>query len=522
MASPQFINRLQLSVRKHQLIIILLLIQILVGIFTFQEYGLSWDEPYFYDYANQVPIAYSSEAWFNPHFDFNQIYGVSAEDHKFYGPAYLLLARPIQQLIQLSGADFASAWHLVNFFCFTLGILIFYLFCIRWLSPSASFAASVFLSVQPLLFGHAFINPKDIPFMVFFMASVFSGIRVVDLLNTENGKTPWGNLLVASIVLGLTAAIRVIGPLAGILVILYALPNLNKKQLAPFVVYAITAMLVMFIFWPYLWQNPLDRLFEVLRHMSNNPTELGVLFAGQVFRANQMPGSYFPTMLALTLTEPTWIFIMAGWLRLAWLARGNLINQKLLVIFSLWFGLLFFYIVLSRPAVYDGIRHFLFILPPLFVFVGFAFEWLLNKLPRFFFGGILLACLLPGLIGIWSLFPYPYAYYNQFTGGTQGAYHVYETDYWLTCYKEAITWLRNNRPAATIYIQREFEVANYYADGLTILPLSGQETFNAGDLILFSTRANLDKRSTLRGLPTLKSFGREGAVFCLIKEYVKP
>jgi hypothetical protein len=118
------------------------------------------------------------------------------------------------------------------------------------------------------------------------------------------------------------------------------------------------------------------------------------------------------------------------------------------------------------------------------------------------------------------LHPYEYTYYNTFVGGTGGAYRSYETDYWLTCYKESLEWLRANEPGKTIHIQREFPLAAYYGQGLTLkdLGLETETDILPGDLLLFSTRADLDIRSIYRKLPVIQTVGRAGADFCLIKQ----
>ena len=107
-------------------------------------------------------------------------YGSSGDDHKTRGPAYLFLARGPVYLLEALGSDWASAWHLVNFLCFQLGVYFLYRLSTRWIRPSAALAASALFSWQPLLWGHAFINPKDPPFLVFFLASVCLGFEMVD------------------------------------------------------------------------------------------------------------------------------------------------------------------------------------------------------------------------------------------------------------------------------------------------------------------------------------------------------
>src|SRR5512138_1401072 len=167
-------------------IFLLLTINILVGLFVFRDYGFSWDEPLFYDYGKALGYAYSPQQWFSGHFDLNKSYGASGDDHKTRGPAYLLLARQPVYLLQALGLDEASAWHLINFLFFQLGIYFIYRLAVRWMKPSAALAAAALFSWQPVLWEHAFINPKDPPFLVFFLASVCLGFEMVDRLVDES------------------------------------------------------------------------------------------------------------------------------------------------------------------------------------------------------------------------------------------------------------------------------------------------------------------------------------------------
>src|ERR1044071_8911542 len=181
-------------------IVILIAVNILIGVFVFRDYGLTWDEPYFYSYGDALGYAYNPVNWFSGHFDLNNSYGISGDDHKTRGPAYLFLARNFVYGLEALGSDSASAWHLVNFLFFQLGIYFLYRLARRWLQTPAAFAITLLFSTQPLLWGHAFINPKDPPFLTFFLASVCLGFemvdRIVDETKTQKQKT-WSVLLAA-------------------------------------------------------------------------------------------------------------------------------------------------------------------------------------------------------------------------------------------------------------------------------------------------------------------------------------
>src|ERR1051326_3126678 len=137
-------------------IVILIAVNILIGVFVFRDYGLTWDEPYFYSYGDALGYAYTPTNWFSGHFDLNNSYGISGDDHKTRGPAYLFLARSFVYGLETLGSDSSSAWHLINFLFFQLGIYFLYRLARRWLQPSSAFATTLLFSTQPLLWGHAF------------------------------------------------------------------------------------------------------------------------------------------------------------------------------------------------------------------------------------------------------------------------------------------------------------------------------------------------------------------------------
>ena len=285
-------------------------------------------------------------------------------------------------------------------------------------------AQLLLFSTQPLFWGHAFINPKDIPFMAFFLASVSLGLYMVDsvlLLSFGNGeirsalvptfRTEWdvsvlkakkgaiaflvvfvlslmgivtglsmrfvaavvtyiyqtdrqsilgawfakvapnaGHLavsnyihkaqvlftyaeiiyillciligiwifsrvfplvyrelveiyfipyikgvllnplvLTAGFILGVATSIRVMGPLAGGIVILYGLYKSWRKSILFIPPYILIAGFATYLTWPYLWGNAVNRFIESLITMSNYPIEGVLSFRGQAGRLSKPP-----------------------------------------------------------------------------------------------------------------------------------------------------------------------------------------------------------------------------------------
>lgn len=522
-------------------ILILLAVNILIGFFIFRDYGLAWDEPYFYSYGDALGYAYSPANWFSGNFDLNNSYGVSGTDHKTRGPAYLFLARNIVYGLEKLGSDSASAWHLVNFLYFQFGVYLLYRISKRWVKPSAALATAAIFSTQPLLWGHAFINPKDPPFLTFFLASVCFGFEMVDKLveSSNTDKSKIASTIFPAVLLGIATSIRVLGPLAGVLVFVYFIIRLIQNQkirtsFTPwllFGLYTALTILVMFATWPYLWESPFANFIHVFQFMSDNPTQLAVLFSGEIYRAGELPHRYLPFFLGTTLTEPIWFLFFAGLVIGYWKKTTKQNTEpgyftSLTLIFA-WFAIMVAYVLLRRPGMYDGFRHFLFILPPVFIFIGFAFEFLFEKINHQIFttnnwlrAGIAIVLIMPGVFGILQLHPYEYTYYNSFVGGTSGAFRSYETDYWLTCYKEAVEQLNAMTSASVVlFVKREAYIAAPYANGnVTVRDLRGAAgQVQAGDYALVNTRTNED-RTIFQNAPIVIEIARSNATFCIIRQ----
>src|SRR5262249_36579604 len=82
--------------------------------------------------------------------------------------------------------------------------------------------------------------------------------------------------------------------------------------------------------------------------------------------------------------------------------------------------------VALRPAMYNGIRHFVFVAPAIAVVGGLAGTRLIERLaqwrPAAAIAGalIVVGCALP-VVAMVQLHPYEYTYFNRIEGGVRGA-----------------------------------------------------------------------------------------------------
>jgi len=508
--------------RKKSPILILLAISLLVGAFTFQDYGMAWDEYLYYGYADAIGYAYSIPAHLSPDFDLDRAYGPSVGDHQNHGPGYILFARlGVYALQTLTGIERIPLWHLVNFVTFLIGAYFVYKISLRWLSPYSALAATALYLTQPVLWGHAFINPKDTPFATTFIAAVYFGLRMVNRFSSSDFelRKDWPVMMITAVLIGLATNQRMTGPLLAVMLFLYALLLRQKKSLLWFIPVGFVAIITTYVTWPYLWDSPVATFIEVLKLMTSYSTTPNVLFMGDLYRSYELPQRYLPWLLGITLTEPVWPLFFVGSVSAIIQVYKKRLEWRSLSILVFWFAFMFLYVVILRPATYDNYRHFLFILPPIFIIGGFVFEEILKRDPRkLIYALFVIATLVPGVVAGIRLHPYQYTYYNTIVGGTGGAAGQYETDYWLTCYKDAVEELAaSTDESVDLYVRREFYIAQYYAPENVNVYDFARKAVQPGNYVLWSARAEPGVQALSEENFYSLTVEREGAIFCAIQ-----
>jgi hypothetical protein len=165
-----------------------------------------------------------------------------------------------------------------------------------------------------------------------------------------------------------------------------------------------------------------------------------------------MPWSYLPTLFALQLPEILLGLLLAAITgTLMSLSRSDVSARRktIFLMLTLAATLPLVIAMVKRPALYNGIRHFIFVIPPMAVLAGAAFAWGVNWLRQnhrswqpvamaiFCFG-----LLLP-LGEMIRLHPYQYTHFNHIAGTVRGADDLFMLDYWGLALKQASDGLRD-------------------------------------------------------------------------------
>ena len=159
---------------KTREITLLLIVGIGVGLFLGRDYGLSWDEHFHKVYAEHTLETFLGQ----------RAPGDTLTDLRYYGPAFsvpwLILRNLLTDLVP--GLSSADAGHIVYWLAFLPAPLLIYALGLRHVDRRAALAGALLFASQPLIFGHAFVNPKDTPFMTAFLVAVWAGFLASDEL----------------------------------------------------------------------------------------------------------------------------------------------------------------------------------------------------------------------------------------------------------------------------------------------------------------------------------------------------
>lgn len=162
------------NIKIHPEVIFLLVAGVAIGLFLAGDYGLTWDE-----YSNEVYAEDTIEMYLG-----QRVPGQTFRNKSRYGPAFVVSWLVIRNLLVkiAPSLTYTEAGRLVYWLAFIPAPIMIYDLARRIASRRAATASALLLATQPLIFAHAFTNPKDTPFMTAMIGSVWTGLWASDLL----------------------------------------------------------------------------------------------------------------------------------------------------------------------------------------------------------------------------------------------------------------------------------------------------------------------------------------------------
>ena len=168
---------------KYLWVLLILTLLLAIGVIIVPHYGQSVDE------------------WRNAHFGelFLQLYDRgkifrNPEIDYYNGPFYFMVNTVTSRIFTIIFPSWllTDGRHFTNFLTFLLGGFFIFDLGVRFIGKRGALLSLLIYLSQPLLFGHAFVNQKDIPMMTFFLATIVLGMRAIDAWRSLDPKVSKG------------------------------------------------------------------------------------------------------------------------------------------------------------------------------------------------------------------------------------------------------------------------------------------------------------------------------------------
>ena len=416
--------------------LIFLLVYLITGIYLSLNTGISHDE-----YHEQLNWEINLNAVKN-FYETGTYQNLLEYKDRYHGIGFHFLSQPFQYLAKdflLNYSDINEygsiliSKHLVIFILFFISGLFFYKICLIFFNDKYFALISLFLFLMyPYFLGHSLINPKDIPFLSFWIISTYIVCKIINKL-CKNEEIPTKYIIYLSISTSLLISIRIVGLLILLQFIIFIITyseiknkifsNLLKKNIINLSVFIFTLIIFTYILNPIFWHDPRE-IVNSLKWMSKYQQDVSTLTLGEYMKALNLPASYYFIWLFFKLP----IVIIFGFILFPFVEKKlfkNNLNKILSysMIFTCLAILLLF--ILFDIAIYNEIRHVMFLIPLIFL-VSLSNLYLLSK-KFFYFSGVLVIVFF--ITENISINPYQYTWMNSFSK----LYKInknFEVDYW--------------------------------------------------------------------------------------------
>jgi len=351
--------------------------------------------------------------------------------------------------------------HTAIFLLFFASSVVFYLLCARHFKNRLfGLLGAVFLVVCPRIFAASFYNPKDIPFLSFFIFAVYTLILYLDRKTFP--------LMVAHV---LTTVILINMHLSGAFILLLTLifmcRDLRRKsttfsEAGLFLAYLLLVSFITAFFCPYIFKNP-AALFSNQVHAQLTVAGAehfiyndAMLFLGKHLDPSITPWNYNLVWMAVTIPVAYLVLFVIG---LFFLFRDIILSPRQFfmnrtedIIFLSWFFVPLIVPVILRSALYDGWRHHFFIYPAFILIALTGVKGLLEFVSSRPSGAqrssalnflvfIIALSIAVSLSAMMRYHPYQNVYFNCLIGGIKGAEQKFDLDYWGLSYTKGFEFI---------------------------------------------------------------------------------
>jgi hypothetical protein len=445
-----------------------LLALVVAVLFTFKDYAISNDEGVQHHYGELIIAYYRSGLTFRDVFTFQNLY--------LYGGLFDIIAVALAHFAPLDPYDLR---HILCAMTGIGGIAASAATARLMAGPRAGLIAAVALSLCGAWYGAMFNDTKDIPFAAAMMGATLFLVRLARALPAPRGLDVAAFGLFAGAALGVRSLGLLMFVYLALAIILHmpwreggrACAHLAGRSALRTFPALVLAYLIMILVWPWAALSPLNPIRGLLA-FSEFHYSIRTMFAGQTYEMANVPRIYVPGYLLIRV--PLITLAGASLAAISLLLRpfqriGTQRCRDIAIMSLAVFVPLACQVALRGPA-FTGMRHFLFVLPPIAALAGVGFSQFLKAIKsqgrRLASGAtvaVIVACFLWDGTLLVRLHPYESLSYNALVGGLEGAFRRYDMDYWFNSMPEAIhlleTYLRTKKPLDDTEPLKDYSVA---------------------------------------------------------------
>src|SRR6185437_16176297 len=353
---------------------------VVLALWTFRDYAISNDEGVQHHYGELILNYYASGFRDRSVFSFENLY--------LYGGLFDVIAVSLSHLVPLDPYD------LRHILCALIGIAGIGATAATARSiagPRAGLLAAIGLSVCGAWYGTMFNHTKDIPFAVAMMGATLVLIRIARRLPSPRLR----DVAVFGVLTGAALGMRVLGLIlfvyVGLAIALY-LPAANDaraqgrprwrlaaESLMRLLPALVPAYLIMIFAWPWAALAPLNPVRGLVA-FSEFHYSIRTIFAGQAYDMADVPRLYVPVYFLIRL--PLLMLFGAAVAMLSALPRPGatditLSQRRDIGLLSLAVMFPIGCQVIGHGPAFTGLRHFLFVIPPLAALAGIGLDRML-------------------------------------------------------------------------------------------------------------------------------------------------
>jgi hypothetical protein len=411
---------------------------------TFRDYAVSNDEWVQHRYGELILSYYASGFTDDAVFHFENLY--------LYGGLFDVVSILLERVLPF---DVFSIRHFLCALFGIGGIVATWALARLVAGPRAGLLALLALAVCGPWYGTMFNHTKDIPFAATMIGATYFLVRGARDLPRPRAF----DILMFGALLGCALGLRATGLLmvgyAGLIVVLRFPALATWTDRAKFaglsLLYAMPAFLLAYVImiaaWPWASLELLNPI-TAISAFAHFHYSIQTLAFGQMYEMFDAPRWYIPAYLAIKLPLTILSGALIGLVAAGIAARreGLLHSMRQREIFMVIFIAAFPVVcqVIGQGPAFTGMRHFLFVVPPLAVLAGIGFDSLLTGLHarhRVLFAGafaVVATAFISNTVTLVRMHPYEYLFFNPLISGLEGASRRFDMDYWSFVMPEAV------------------------------------------------------------------------------------